>query len=276
MKVWDVRVLYLGKITAKFSFVWPVGMPPLTEDFEMAAPYLGFLLKSGNDNILVDTGISEKFIIDGKAWAGLPAEGGKPFLEKALANEGVSPADIKTVVYTHLHNDHAANCTMFKSATIIFQKDEWTNLLDPLPAQNVRRDYDPDLIPELKSMHTLKVDGDFELSDGIKLYKTTGHTLGSQSIAVNTKKGTVVIIGDLANFYYYVFPQIGEVIDMDGVKHSIPMAPLVFGPALASTLTYNLYDFYDSIYKVKAIASRDEPGFILPGHEPSLVLHGSI
>ena len=73
MRTWDVKVLYLGKITAKLSLLWPTGMPPLPEDFALGAPYLAFLLQSEGQIILIDTGISEKFIVDGKAWGGLPA-----------------------------------------------------------------------------------------------------------------------------------------------------------------------------------------------------------
>lgn len=274
MKVWETKVLYLGKITANLSFIWPAGMPPLEEDFAMSAPYLGFLLQNGERNILVDTGISEKFIVDGKAWGALPAEGGRPFLLKALEKEGLGPQDIDTVIYTHLHNDHAANCQLFTNACLIFQKDEWINLLAPLPVQNIRMDYDPAVIQEIRAMKTLPVDGDFELEDGIKLFKTPGHTLGSQSIAVNTKKGVVVFVGDLCLFNFMMFPGTTEIVDMEGTAHGIPAAPPVFGPAVPHSLIYNVYDFYDSIYKVKAVASRDEPGYIIPGHELSLIVTG--
>lgn len=272
MGLWDVKVLYLGKITANLSLVWPPGMPPLEHDFALSAPYLGFLLRSQDRSVLVDTGISEKFIVDGKAWGALPAEGGKPFLERALEAAGSSPNEIDTIIYTHLHNDHAANCQLFPNATAVFQKDEWHNLLTPLPVQNLRMDYDPGLIDELKGSRTLRVDGDFELADGIKLYKTPGHTAGSQSVAVKTSKGIVVLVGDLCLFDFMMFPGLTEIVDMEGTAHPIPPAPSVFGPAVPHTLTYNYYDFYDSIYKVKAVAAHNKPGFILSGHEPSLVL----
>ena len=276
MRVWDIKVLYMGEITGPLSNMWPLGMPPLEENLILTNPYLAFLLRSEGEDILVDNGVHERFLIDGKAWGGLPATLGGKFVVDSLAKEGTKPENIKTVVYTHLHNDHAGNCAMFPSATHIFQKDEWANLLDPLPAQLLRRDYDLDVIPELKTLKTLKVEGDFELRDGITLYKTPGHTLGSMSVAVNTKKGIVVYIGDLSHFYYTVFPQHGEIVDMKGVRHPIPKAPDIFGPALPTSLVYDYYAFYNSIYKVKAIATRNEPGFILPGHEPSLILPGAI
>ena len=274
MKQWEVKVLYLGKITANLSFVWPAGMPPLTEDFAMSAPYLGFLLKAPGKNILIDSGISDNFIVDGKAWGALPAEGGREFLLKALEKESLGPEDIDTVIYTHLHNDHAANCGVFKNATVVFQKDEWTNLLAPLPVQMLRGDYDQGVISELAQVKTLRISGDFELEDGLKLYQTPGHTLGSQSVAVNTAKGRVVFVGDLCLFNFMMFPGSTEIMDMEGGSHPIPPAPAHLGPAVPHSVIYNFYDYYDSVYKVKALAEKDAPGFIVPGHEPSLVALG--
>jgi len=276
MRTWEIKVLYLGRIEGKISSWYPVGMPPLEEDATAPNPYFGLLLRSEDEDILVDNGVNDRFIIDGKAWGGLPADTGGRFVRDALAKEGLKPEDIKTVVYTHLHNDHAGNCGMFPDATHIFQRDEWTNLLNPLPVQMVRRDYDLDVIPELKTLKTLRPDGDLELREGIKLYKTPGHTLGSQSVAINTRKGIVVYIGDLSHYYCTLFPQYREMVDLDGVKHPIPKAPDTFGPVIPTSLVYDYYAFYDSIYKVKAIASRDEPGYILPGHEPTLVLPGAV
>jgi glyoxylase-like metal-dependent hydrolase (beta-lactamase superfamily II) len=253
---------------------YPLGAPPIGEDFTISAPYLGFLLQSDGQNILVDSGISEKFIVNGKAWGGLLAEGGKIYLEKALAKEGVSPDKIKCVIFTHLHNDHAANSQLFSQADFIFQKDEWLNLLDPLPIQNVRRDYDPDLINELKLARCLKIEGDIEFTEGINIYKTPGHTRGSQSIAVNTKKGVVVLVGDTLPSNISAFPYLTEIIDMEGGKHSISPAPAVYGRALPSAITYDFYAFYDSVYKIMSVASKPEPGFIIPGHETSLMITG--
>jgi N-acyl homoserine lactone hydrolase len=278
MNTWDIKVLYLGKIKMPFStmlsFHYQFGAPKVTEDFTISGPYLGFLLQCKGRNIVVDTGISEKFFVDGKAWAGLPAEGGKSYVLKALSKEGLRPEDIEMVVYTHLHNDHAGNCGLFTNAEIIFQKDEWQNLLDPLPLQKVRRDYDPDLIDELRALKCIKVEGDIELTDGVKLYKTQGHTIGSQSIGVNTSKGVVVLVGDLLTSHISAFPHLKEITDMEGRKHNLPPAPEAFKQGIPGALTCDFYSFYAGLDKIKMIASRYEPGFIIPGHETSLVLTG--
>lgn len=278
MNIWDIKVLLLGKITMPFSTMlavhYPFGEPAVERDFSISAPFLGFLVQRPGRNIMVDTGISEKFIIDGKAWSGLPAEGGQSHVIEALEKEGLTPGDIHTVIYTHLHNDHAGNCSLFPEAEFLFQKDEWQNLIDPLPVQKLRRDYDPDIIEELKSLKCNKIDGDLRLCDGLDIYKTPGHTRGGQSVAVNTEKGMVVLVGDLFTSNISAFPYLGQLVDMDGHTHEIPPAPEGMEMGIPGSITYDFYSFYDSIAKVRTIASRNEPGFIIPGHETSLLVTG--
>lgn len=278
MNIWDIKVLLLGKITMPFSTMlavhYPFGEPAVERDFSISAPFLGFLVQRPGRNIMVDTGISEKFIIDGKAWSGLPAEGGQSHVIEALEKEGLTPGDIHTVIYTHLHNDHAGNCSLFPEAEFLFQKDEWQNLIDPLPVQKLRRDYDPDIIEELKSLKCNKIDGDLRLCDGLDIYKTPGHTRGGQSVAVNTEKGMVVLVGDLFTSNISAFPYLGQLVDMDGHTHEIPPAPEGMEMGIPGSITYDFYSFYDSIAKVRTIAARNEPGFIIPGHETSLLVTG--
>lgn len=275
MKEWEIKVLYYGKISANLSFIWPPMNPPLENDVSLSAPYLGFLLKSKDRVILVDTGINEKFIVDGKAWGALPAEGGSSFVKDALKKEGVKPEDIETVILTHLHNDHAGNCDLFPNARLIFQRDDWANLLSPYPHQLVRNDYDQDLIPELKSMRLAVVDGDCSVDDGVDLYRMPGgHSLGSQIVVVNTAKGAVVLMGDICLFYFLAFPKMTELVDMEGEKHPIPKGSPLYGPAVPHTVIYDLFSFHDAMSAIRALAAKDEPGFIIPGHEPSLVYTG--
>ncbi|MHB8867666.1 MAG: N-acyl homoserine lactonase family protein [Thermoleophilia bacterium] len=275
---WDVEVLYFGKISMPLSTMLSVcyvfGAPVVKHDPYVSAPYLGFLLTRAERRVVVDTGISAKFIVDGKAWAGLEAEGGEAYVRRALAEKGLGPGDIQTVLYTHLHNDHAGNCGLFPQARHVFQRAEWENLLNPLPIQNVRKDYDAAIIDEFALLQTQVVEGDFGLEPGIDLYATPGHTRGSQSIAVRMRKGTVVLVGDLLTSYVGAFPQTRQIEDMEGLLHDVPPAPEVFGNAIPSSVTYDFYEWYESVKRVQSIASRNEPGFVIPGHETSLVAKG--
>jgi len=63
MVFWDIRVLYYGEIAIPKALATP-GLDP---DILLHSPYLGFLLQSGSHHVLVDTGISDNAIVDGKA-----------------------------------------------------------------------------------------------------------------------------------------------------------------------------------------------------------------
>jgi glyoxylase-like metal-dependent hydrolase (beta-lactamase superfamily II) len=270
MSNWKITVLYYGKITLPKGLATP-GLDP---DLILESPYLGFLLQNGARNILVDSGIADSFIVDGKAWGGFPAEGGRALVEKSLAGAGVSPGNIDTVIFTHLHNDHAANTDLFPQARLIFQKDEWRTLLDPLPIMQVRRDYDPGLIPELKKRNCLPVQGDFEPAPGLKCFKTPGHTPGCQSVLVNTEKGPRVIVGDHWHLSCMAFAWHEQIMDMQGGLHKITPPPQVHGRFIPSSLIYNYYDYYDSCHRILSMIPEDKPEYIVPGHEPGLIFTG--
>jgi len=271
MNNWKVSVLYYGKIT----FPKTAMTPNLDPDLEISVPYLGFLLQKDGRNIVVDTGMHENFIVNGTAWGGWPAESGHKFVEAALEKLGVQAKDVDTVFYTHLHNDHAGCADLFTNAQHVFEKDEWATLVNPIPAMNVRRDYDYSLIDDLKKMDCIRVDGDMNWEDGIDLYKTPGHTPGSMTIAVKTEKGTKFIVGDHWHMNCMAFGWQTELIDMEGNKHTITPAPPVYEGLIPSSLIYNFYDYYDSCYKLKALMKNYSPEYLLAGHEPSLVYTGA-
>jgi N-acyl homoserine lactone hydrolase len=264
---WKLKALFCGKITVPKSAL----TPGMDLDIVFDGPYLAFLLQGVGRNVLVDTGISEKFIVDGKAWGGLPAEGGADYLLASLDKAEVAPEEIDTVIFTHLHNDHAGNNTLFENAHFIFQKDEWKTLLDPLPVMQFRRDYDPGIIDDLKKLNCTMVDGDLELADGIKLFKTPGHTPGSQSIAVQTDKGLRVLVGDQWHHYFNGFSQLTKFVDLKGTTYDITPAPEVYGRFIPPSIVYNYYDWYDSCHKISALVGAGGQNCVVPGHEPSLL-----
>ena len=264
MTDWVIKVLLYGKMTEPKS----IPTAGLDEDLIMDLPYLGFLLQNGRENLLVDTGTSESLIVDGQC-CGHPTEGGSSFVIRELKRENLAPEDITMVIYTHLHYDHVGNCGLFTRAKHIVQKDEWKEFLNPLPVTRFNGYYNQSAIPILENLDLYLIDNDINLTDGIRLLKTPGHTSGSQSIAVRTARGEYYITGDTFNFYQSAFPHLAEMTGMNGKTMKITPAPKGFGPAIPSALIYNFYAWYDSVAKLKALAKA--PEFIIPGHEPSLV-----
>ncbi|MCD6358685.1 MAG: N-acyl homoserine lactonase family protein, partial [Dehalococcoidia bacterium] len=249
MSNWKIYSLYYGELDCPKGAI----TPGLDTDLPFTIPYMGYLLDNGSKKILVDTGINERFIIDGKAWGGFRAQGGTKYVSDSLAKIGVNPEDIDVVLYTHLHNDHTGASHIFAKSVHIFQEDEWANLLDPLPSQKIRGDYDPETIPVLKEMTCLKIEGTVEIEPGVTTYKTAGHTAGSMSVAVETDKGLYVLTGDTAILNCMLYPKSSTMSLMNGTKVKITPAPDVYGPAIPSSLVYDHYAWYRSIYLLKTL-----------------------
>ena len=185
-------------------------------------PYLAYLLQDGEMNILIDNGINERYVVDGKAWGGIPAWASSKDLLDSLAKHGLGPGVIDLVLYTHLHN--------------------------------------PNFI---------KIDGDLEIMEGIRLVKTPGHTRGSQSVVVNTTQGLRIFVGDLFHMPCCCFPWMTEMPDCDGVMHKITPAA-DNAPSLRSSLVYDCYSYYESVDKIKALLPAMDPAYVVCGHDPAL------
>ena len=243
--------------------------PGIDVGLKFLIPYMGYLAENDQKKILIDTGINERFIINGKAWGGFPATGGTSYVQEALDKAGVKPEEIDSVIYTHLHNDHTGASHLFKDSLHIFQQAEWENLLDPLPSQKIRGDFDPETIPVLKKLDCLRVCGDVEVESGIMGYLTPGHTRGSMSFAIDTEEGVYVVTGDTVILRCNIYPKSEKIELMDGEILKITPAPDVYGPAIPTSLVYDHYAWYQSIYRLKLLIKEEK--FLLSGHDPSLV-----
>jgi len=168
--------------------------------------------------ILVDTGIGnkedEKFLdIYGVDNAGTE---GATQLEDALAEAGHRPQDVRWVVNTHLHFDHAGGNTAraagtsagaagaggaevelaFPNATYVVQRGElefarWDNV-------RIRASYfAANFEPVAEAGRWRLVEGDTELVPGIRLVPTPGHVPHHQSVLVADGGETACFLGDV-------------------------------------------------------------------------------
>lgn len=269
-KNWKITCLFYGTLTA------PKGIfcAGLDNDIVLPFVYSGYLLQNGEMNILVDAGVHEDNIVDGKAWAGCPAVGGVQYVLDALKGEKLTPKDIDIVMYTHLHNDHAGAMAMFPEALTIFQKDEFFNMLEPLPSQKIRPDYDPRTPNDVKLLRNIRmIDGDFDMGNGIRLFKVPGHTLGGMAIQVQTKEGKYVITGDMPHLAVSLFPKLDKMELMDGSRIDITPAPDIYGPYVFNGVIYDHYAAYDSFNKLSLLGEQFDPRWYLTGHDIWCVRH---
>lgn len=155
-------------------------------------PVFAFLLVDENRRpILVDAGFSPLYIPGGKTAYDQNAAQSLPAL---LHDAGFSPADIQTVILTHLHWDHTAGLSLFPHARFLVQANEF-RALSSLHA-NEEIYYCPqdwlNLLPQFDL-----VDGDVEVCPGIRLLVNGLHCYGHQSVEVETSIGKVILAGDL-------------------------------------------------------------------------------
>lgn len=269
MKNWKIHVLNLGNL------IWDKGWSTDGCDLnlQIPVPFLAFLLDNGSKKILVDCGIHEKYIKDGKGYAGLKTEGGSQYILKALEAIAVKPSDVEMVLYTHLHNDHVGGCHLFPDSVHVFQEDEWKGLCTPNPRDWFIKGYDFDIIPLFRQLQCIRLEGDLEIEPGIKLYKTPGHSNGGQCVAVDTAKGTYVMTGDTAFFKCTLYPKMDRMTLMDGQEIKITPYADAYAPAIPFGRPGLIRDYdawYRSIHRMKLLIKG--PEFALTGHEPSLVL----
>lgn len=268
MKKWKITSLLFGTLKVPKSIV----TPGIDTDLVMESPYIGYLLQNGDENILVDTGIHEDNIVDGKAWAGFCAKGGNQYVIDALAKEGLKPSDIDKVIYTHLHNDHAGGALLFKDTPTYFQRDEYANLLNQLPSQKVRSDYDkrtPADIAELTNV--FMINGNLVLGNGLELYKTPGHSLGSMIVVVPTEKGRYVLTGDMPHLSFSLFPMMDTIQLLDGSFAKITPMPQYL-PFMCNSVIYDHWAAFDSFYLIKSLAEEFKPKYMLTGHDPWVIV----
>jgi len=166
-------------------------------------PYAYVLIKGQGEVILVDTGYDHNE--DGKYLADLYGVSNWHSAAEVLAECGVAPADVTTVLITHAHFDHMGSIDKFPNARLHLQKREMLSWIEAmaLPPQfgflteiinpeNLRSAFDASVEHRLNL-----VDGDVDnLLPGIHVRLGEGHTLGQQFVVIESAKGKLVISGD--------------------------------------------------------------------------------
>ena len=173
----------------------------------MRDPIHCWLVQGGGRNILVDSGLTDVAVITKR----LKVEGvggGHTALTSALAEQGLTPADISHVVLTHLHFDHADNLDLFPDACVVVQRAELMAAIDPVPSQRIFywQSTIANLTARKRPSQLMLVDGDHQLFPGLELLSVPSHTEGMQVVVVSTEKGRAALVSDLGDHYRYWFP----------------------------------------------------------------------
>jgi len=160
----------------------------------------GCLVLGGDDPILVDTGAMSTEIMERLGMTGFLSE--EQRLENQLAEHGVRMEDVRFVLHTHHHIDHAGQDERFPRATVITNRRELEFSASGLmgaqyPPEYVKHHIDRLHTPGALRLLDLELSGPQEVFPGIACESAGGHTEGSMNILVETAEGTACICGDV-------------------------------------------------------------------------------
>lgn len=184
----ELHLLCDGFFTLDKSFL--VYMKYMGQPYHAAVKPL--LIKTPEKNILVDTGIGELPEKNMKLYNVTRKTGEN--LKTQLAQYGLKPNDINTVINTHLHFDHCGNNALFPNAKFIVQADEYEYAFTPDRFQQSA--YMRELF-DLKLEYQL-VHGRHKLTDDIYTIPTPGHSIAHQSVIIKAESKNYVYCGDAA------------------------------------------------------------------------------
>jgi glyoxylase-like metal-dependent hydrolase (beta-lactamase superfamily II) len=168
-------------------------------------PIVSFLVEHPSAGpVLIDTGLHPACAIDPKqnigrvgalAFPGLQMDP-KQAVVNQLREKGIEARDVKLVVMTHLHIDHASAMSEFPHATFVFSISEWDAATDQRNWQHGYRtrqfDFEGDAATDSYATFGRSVD---LLGDGsIRAVYTPGHTHGHLSVVLRLEGGREALV----------------------------------------------------------------------------------
>lgn len=207
----EIRLLDYGDIELEASFL------VLGHDCGRVrrAPVYGFLILGGPWPVVVDTGYRDNAIMASLGMRGLQFH--ENMIETQLARHGVRPGDVRYILHTHLHIDHAGKDDCFPmNTTVVLNRRELEHSVSGLMHPQYPK---PDIIHLIERLHTrdalrfldLEITGGEEICPGLWCEAANAHTEGSMNVHVETAEGIAVICGDVIyNFNDQVVNQVRQ------------------------------------------------------------------
>lgn len=164
------------------------------------------LVEAPSALVLIDTGVGNKYDEKFGDIYGISNAGDPTRLEDGLRDAGFDPEDVDIVLNTHLHFDHAGGDTVvredgevrpsFPGASHVVQKGE----LEFAHSRNerIRASYLPDNFdPVTEAGLWDLVEGEAEITEGVHVIRTPGHTPHHQSVLVRSEGRTACYLADV-------------------------------------------------------------------------------
>jgi glyoxylase-like metal-dependent hydrolase (beta-lactamase superfamily II) len=159
------------------------------------------ILGPDSDPIVVDTGASHPEIMERLGMTGIVTK--EMTIRRQLAQHGVKISDVRWILHTHHHIDHAGQDAQFAMRqTVITNRRELEYSASGImggqyPPEYVKHHIDRLHKPGALRLLDLELSGPDEIAPGIVCEAAGGHTEGSMNILVDTAEGTACICGDV-------------------------------------------------------------------------------
>ena len=192
-----IHVLDYGDIELESSFLvlgHDCGRP-------RRVPTYGFLILGGQYPVLVDTGYRDNQIMETLGMRGFQYHDN--MIEQQLARHGLKLGDIRYILHTHLHIDHAGKDDHFPmNTTVVINRREMefsvSGIMYPqYPKPDIKHLVDRIYEPEAMRFLDLEITLAEEIIPGVWCEPAYAHTEGSMNVIVETAEGLACICGDV-------------------------------------------------------------------------------
>lgn len=216
MKIKAVRMFDGGFMTQSFAFGGEEGKDKFDEQILYRSSLQNFLIDTGEEVILVDTGFKTGFPSPAKK-LGAPLYMGEHVADymESLAALGYRPEQVTKILITHKHNDHSDCIKEFPNAKVYISAED-ADALKLEGANVVRAEYGE----TYKNFPRAQ-----RVADGIWLIEAKGHTRGN----------SIVIAEDEGLFYMFQ----GDVTYCDAALKANKLS-IVFEDKVAARKTLDL------------------------------------
>ena len=183
-------------------------------DTWLTAPIVAFLVEHpGAGPVLIDTGFHASVAVSpssnlGRVTAFVYKDidmRPEQSVEAQLREKEIAASDVRAVIMTHLHPDHASAIVDFPDATFLVSSAEWAAAADGSVRDGyVKSQFDHGFdyrLLDFDSMDANSFSGFARSLDvfgdgSVRVVFTPGHTLGHLSVVLQTESGEVLVAGD--------------------------------------------------------------------------------
>ena len=190
MEIKAIKFRTNGFYTQPFVFGGEEGMEKFDKNIRYRGTLQNYLIDTGDEVILVDTGLPADTPVEVPDENSLAFAGEKicTYMD-AFAALGYQPEQVTAILLTHRHSDHSGELKSFPNAKIYVNEEE----LSAVELQGI-----PNLVP------VSFTDGPYynfpesqKIRDGITLIKAKGHTDGNSIIVVENEGLFYMLHGDI-------------------------------------------------------------------------------